>query len=146
MRTTCLLVKINILLFTEPIREGVRNKSHVQVCDAQMLKVYPNWLNKWTFHDTNQSEIMLEGSGVKRALALLASQTTPRIWFKLNLTGSTWKQSYDNMVNRKPPPTQSSPQWYHWHSSKRCYGNQFWLGLWFLLPLPLMLYLYVCQL
>ena len=46
MRTTCQLVKINILSFIEPIREGVRNNSLMQVCDVPFSKPYPYWFKK----------------------------------------------------------------------------------------------------
>ena len=47
-----------IYLFIEPIKETLQKEPPVHVHDAQLVsKSYHNWFNKWTFHQTNQSEI-----------------------------------------------------------------------------------------
>ena len=51
---------MNILSFIEPIGKVVRKKYHMQVCGAAFSKAYHNWLNKRTYHDMNQSEMVLD--------------------------------------------------------------------------------------
>ena len=41
--------------------EGVRKLLPVKRWSLSFTKPYHNWLNKWTFHDMNQSETILEG-------------------------------------------------------------------------------------
>ncbi len=62
MRTTCGLVKLNIISVIGPIRESVREI--VSLCKFvrhHFQKPYHNWLKMRIFHDSNQSEISLGG-------------------------------------------------------------------------------------
>ncbi len=33
----------------------------MQVSEAQLSDLFYDWLNKWTYHDMNQSYVVLEG-------------------------------------------------------------------------------------
>ncbi len=59
--TTYRLVKINIVSYIEPIREGVRKNSLIcKFVNASFWTTYHNWpQKKWTFHEMNQSEMVL---------------------------------------------------------------------------------------
>ena len=59
MRTTYWLVKQNILSFIKPIRESVRKLYPLKVYDTTSLKPFHNWLNRWIFHDIDQSELIV---------------------------------------------------------------------------------------
>ncbi len=62
MRTTCWLVKMNILSYIEPIRRGVKKNSLMcKFVHATFLKPYHDWLHKWAFQEMNQSEMVFEG-------------------------------------------------------------------------------------
>ena len=61
MRTTCWLVKRNILSLIEPIRKGVRKyclMCKFEMHNCQLKKLYHGWLSKWSFPDISQSEIL----------------------------------------------------------------------------------------
>ena len=50
-----------MLSFIEPIREAVRQTTLRWKFEMQhFLELNPNWLNKWIFHEMDQSEIVLE--------------------------------------------------------------------------------------
>ena len=58
-RTTCWLAEIIMSSFIWSIRESVRKINWIQVWETTFSKPYYNWLNKLTFHETNQSGMTL---------------------------------------------------------------------------------------
>ncbi len=59
MRTTCRLVKLNILPFIEPIRKSVKKNSLIwKFLDTTLSKPSNDWTKKWRFHYLNQSDTM----------------------------------------------------------------------------------------
>ena len=59
MRTASWLVKMSILAFIEPMKQDLRKMfSYVSLWCNIFKDLY---MNKWTFHDVHQSEMVLEG-------------------------------------------------------------------------------------
>ena len=62
MITTCRLVKMNIWSYIEPITECVRKNSLISKFLMLFYQIcFNDWLNKWPYHDINQSYVVLEG-------------------------------------------------------------------------------------
>ena len=51
---------MDILPYIEPITLHVRKNSH-KFCDVTLPKLNHDWLKKSTFHDVDQSKVILEG-------------------------------------------------------------------------------------
>ncbi len=61
MRTTCRLVKMRIWSYIEPITECVKKIVSYESFWCTVITLVSNWLNKWPYHDVNQSYMLLVG-------------------------------------------------------------------------------------